>query len=578
MFTDIADNLALAGISKGIAIGLALSRTAVLLALALLSFYVVMRGLRVAANGNDTLAEFFADLFEKLALMAVIFWLIEPSIGTYPSLIRNWIWDPMMALVGIAQGGNGFTPNTNGLRVFEGAIDGFQDGLISVLTDPRRTGPMTNASTGIPFVGELLGGLLPILMVGLVCIILWAAKAIIVASYCTGIVMFAVGAAVGPIFIAFLINDRLENYFWSWLRFMLVAASTLLVSVIIIGVLQTALPAYIGPDSSQVSTAFQQLTANAAAGVSAPVDYLKVAGLCVLLALFLAYVLSQASEIANALFSGNASSIKSGIRPLGNLGKSVVGGAVGIGKRTISVATPKKPSTPSPGGKNGSGGGKLSPTNGGNTGYRPGTNATPRINDKPMGFQNRGGERTAMEAVTDNVATIAAIPAAGTLADTATRAGVESPSKVIARTTNKPALDGPPITRGFPFITPPRAATDTDVGSSSRVAVRDNAGNQSPTTLPAVNLPTAATDAFRSQAQSRMADVSTSKFAAQKPENLPGAANQAAVARVLGKLDSAKAIETYRRQSKESKTLQSRLSDSSEPGGTRQPPTEDSKE
>lgn len=538
MFTDIADSLASAGIAKGIAIGVALSSRAVVLALALLTYWLSMRGIKLATSPNDSFAEFVSDVMEKIALMAVVLFLIDPTIGTYPTLIRNWIWEPMMGLVGAAQGGEGFAQNANGLRVIEGALDGFQIGLVDVLFDPRGTSTL-NLGAGIPISGIFVQAM-PMLVVGVVSIVVAISKAVIIASYCSGIVLFAVGAAVGPFFVAFLVNDRLDNYFWSWLRFMLVAAATLLVAVIIIAVLQTAMPAYIAPDSGQVNTAFQQMLQGAAQGLTGPADYLKVGGVCILISLFLGYMLSQSSEIANALFSGNPSGVKSGIRPLANLGRSIAGGASNIAKRATSSASSGRSGSrgSASGGGNGTSGGGGPGGGGTPPGAAPAGGSANRFQSKLASnlasggltaFGNKAGAGTA-KAVGGAAAAAAAISAAVP--------GATAAAKNLASgaTPSVPKIGGPPVVSNYPFGNANGAGGDSGAAFTNRAGGDDNEefSQDSSRETPKVS---AESVMARSESRQRLRGQAAEALAKVRATDLPGGAKADAAARIIRNFD-----------------------------------------
>src|SRR5258708_12763337 len=129
-----------------------------------------------------------------------------------------------------------------------------------------------------------------------------------VGGFWVGAVMLGVGAALGPLFVPLLLIARLDNYFWSWLRFLLVAAGTLVVGVIVVLLLADAVRPLAGPGGS-LSGEFGSLVN--AAGLD-NLDFLTVATKAIVIAIFLAYVLAQIPEITNALFSGSTAGIPSG--------------------------------------------------------------------------------------------------------------------------------------------------------------------------------------------------------------------------------------------------------------------------
>jgi hypothetical protein len=196
----------------------------------------------------------------------------------------------------------------------------------------------------------------------LVMTIIAVAKALAVGAFCIGAVMFGVGAALGPLFIPLLLSDRLENYFWSWFRFLLVSAATLLVAVIVVLLLADAVRPLAAPGGG-VSSEFGGLVNTAHLN---SLDFLTTATKAIVIALFLAYVLAQIPEITNALFSGSTAGIRSG-----------AGAAAGLIARGARNTWALNRRLPPPFGRGGPSGGGRGGGGGGRGGGRPGASSGP---------------------------------------------------------------------------------------------------------------------------------------------------------------------------------------------------------
>lgn len=348
MLTQIAEAIAVGSVSRGIAIAANLRDTGLALVAALLTWFLVWRSLRLATDTRDSLAEFFGELIEKLALSAVVLWLLQTT--TYNALIQEWVWQGLRGLAERAAGLNSPVPGTGPLEALELSLDQFRDGVIGALVKVEDS-----LGSGLDpiawFTNIIRNQLMTLVVAGVVIVILAIAKALAVGAFCAGAVMFGVGAAVGPLFLPLLLNDRLDNYFWSWLRFLVVSAATLLVGVIVVLLLAQALKPIAGPTGSL--TAELGLLVNAS-GTSS-LDFLVVATKAIVIALFLAYVLAQIPEITNALFSGSTAGVRSGagaaLRAVFRGGKAAISGA----ERTFSPRGPPTSGRPRPGGREGGG-------------------------------------------------------------------------------------------------------------------------------------------------------------------------------------------------------------------------------
>lgn len=365
MLTQIAEAIASASLTRSIAIAGNLRDTGLALAGALLTWFVAWRALRVATDARDSLTEFFADVVEKLVLAAIVLWLLQTTI--YASLIQEWIWNGLRSIALGAAGLQSSVPGTGPLEAMELSLDQFRDGVVAALVkvdDSIATGfdPMS-------WLGNILRNqLLPFVVAGIVIVILAVAKALAVGAFCVGAVMFGVGAALGPLFVPLLLAERLDHYFWSWLRFEIVAGGTLIVGVIVILLLAEALRPIAGPDGS-LSGEFNALVQ--ASSVNGA-DFLAAATKCVVVALFLAYVLSQIPEITNALFSGSTAGIRSGAGA--GMRWAARGGSRALGvieRRLITGASRRTSAGPRPGG------GLPPPTRGGGGGQSSAGPAVP---------------------------------------------------------------------------------------------------------------------------------------------------------------------------------------------------------
>ena len=305
MLTQIAESIANASISRGVIIAGNLRDTGLAFAGALFTWFLVWRALRLATDARDSMAEFFGDLILKLVLASIVYWLLQASI--YASFVQGWVWQGLRDLAAKAAGMNSAIPGIGPLEALELSLDQFRDGVIGALVKVQDSlGSGLNPISWL--VSMLSNHLMTLIVAGVVIVILAIAKALAVGAFCVGAVMFGVGAALGPLFVPLLLSDRLDNYFWSWLRFLLVAAGALLVGVIVVLLLADAVRPWAGPGGS-VSGEFGSLVN--AAGLD-NLDFLTVATKAIVIAIFLAYVLAQIPEITNALFSGSTAGIRSG--------------------------------------------------------------------------------------------------------------------------------------------------------------------------------------------------------------------------------------------------------------------------
>jgi len=263
------------------------------------------RALRLATDARDSLAEFFGDLVVKLALASIVYWLLQAAI--YASLIHSWIWQGFRDLAARAANMDTTLPGTGPLEALELSLDQFRDGVIGALVKVQDSlGSGLNPISWL--VSALRNHLMTLIVAGAVIVILALGKALALGAFCIGAVMFGVGAALGPLFVPLILSDRLEEYFWSWFRFLLVSAATLLVGVIVVLLLADALRPLAGPGGS-VSGEFTSLVD--ASGLN-NLNFLAVATKAIVIALFLAYVLAQIPEITNALFSASTAGVRSG--------------------------------------------------------------------------------------------------------------------------------------------------------------------------------------------------------------------------------------------------------------------------
>lgn len=348
MLTQIAEAIAVGSVSRGIAIAANLRDTGLALVAALLTWFLVWRSLRLATDARDSLAEFFGELIEKLALSAVVLWLLQTA--TYNALIQEWVWQGLRGLAERAAGLTSPVPGTGPLEALELSLDQFRDGVIGALVKVEDS-----LGSGLDpiawFTNIIRNQLMTLVVAGVVIVILAVAKALAIGAFCAGAVMFGVGAAVGPLFLPLLLNDRLDNYFWSWMRFLVVSAATLLVGVIVVLLLAQALKPIAGPTGSLTAELGLLVNASGASNL----DFLVVATKAIVIALFLAYVLAQIPEITNALFSGSTAGIRSGagaaMRAVFRGGKAAIGRA----ERTFAPKGPPGGGRPRPGSREGGG-------------------------------------------------------------------------------------------------------------------------------------------------------------------------------------------------------------------------------
>ncbi|MFM7459358.1 MAG: type IV secretion system protein [Burkholderiales bacterium] len=348
MLLDAALALQTAGMDTAIGIAARMAPIAIKLALALLTLFAAMRSLKLMVSPTDTLAEFIFDCAERIILMMIILFVVEAEF--YKLMVKSGIWDLFQYLVGQVAG----TDQQSGIKALLAAMDNLRTTFWRTTWEAMLKAGDGRTWTAIIVAFQLLGTLLAAIVSA---VILWVAEAIIIAGYCSGIVMFLVGAAIGPLFCAGLILERTEGYFWSWLRFMLVACTALLVAVIVIKILQGALAPYIGVDGSVLADMRTQRSATEGAPLGYATD---VAGKLIVWAFFIAYMVSQSTEIANALFSGNTSSVRSGLAAASGGAKQALRGT-GAGVKFLQqriLNTPKPPPIPKPGGNDGGGKGQ----------------------------------------------------------------------------------------------------------------------------------------------------------------------------------------------------------------------------
>lgn len=346
MLTQIAEAIAYGAVNKGIAIAIAFREQGLYLTGALFGLFLAQRGIKLAVDSRDSLGEFFADFIEKLVIALIIFWVLEAVI--YTQFMRDWLWEAFRSLALRAAGYVSNVPGTGALGALEAALDQFQDGVIGALVKAQDS-----LSGGASPIGAALNylkkHLWTLLVAGIVIVILGVAKALAVGAFCIGAVTFGVGAALGPLFIPLLLNDRLSAYFWSWFRFMIVSAATLLVAVVVVVLLAESLKPIAGP-SGTVTNEWSFLLGSLSLN---DLNFVIVATKAIVIAIFLAFVLSQIPEITNALFSGSTAGIRSGAGPAL---RSLASGARQGG--SVAMAAYRKIKD---GGGGGGGGGKGGP-------------------------------------------------------------------------------------------------------------------------------------------------------------------------------------------------------------------------
>lgn len=338
LFAGIGD----AAVTKGIAIGVGLADTGVAFAIALFGFFLAWRSVQLQFGANDSVAEWFADVVEKLIMFAMVMFLLKGT-GIYQEMMKTWIWGAVMSLVERVgnEGWSGGGGAKAAITALAASIDQYTDAMFEAYNKTMVQPSIWKPETWLTFL--VVGAAVTIANV-----ILFVAKAIVLVSFASGAVMYAIGAALGPMFIPLLLNDRFENFFWSWLRYLITSAMVLLVATVMVVIMVGVLKPVIQPGG----IAYSSIAVSSLTGLA--VDAFKIAFFGIVVAIFMAYLLSQVTEIANALFSGNISGIKSGV------------GAVGRGLRNTSSAA--KSAAGSTVGRailpSLSGGGKKSPSGG----------------------------------------------------------------------------------------------------------------------------------------------------------------------------------------------------------------------
>jgi hypothetical protein len=431
MLTQIAEGIANASISRGVIIAGNLRDTGLAFAGALFTWFLVWRALRLATDARDSMAEFFGDLILKLALASIVYWLLQAAI--YASFVQGWVWQGLRDLAAKAAGMSSAIPGTGPLEALELSLDQFRDGVIGALVKVQDSlGSGLNPISWL--VSILRNYLMTLIVAGVVIVILAIAKALAVGAFCVGAVMFGVGAALGPLFVPLLLSDRLDNYFWSWLRFLLVAAGTLVVGVIVVLLLADAVRPLAGPGGS-LSGEFGSLVN--AAGLD-NLDFLTVATKAIVIAIFLAYVLAQIPEITNALFSGSTAGIRSGAgAALASIARGGRFAMSGVARR----AGPEGSTRPRGGGRGGPPGSDTPRPSRGGFGARSGPSATGPVG--PWRSSAPGRSASAERADTTPLSTSAAFatPDAGSAPPASNSAWLERNADGLPKASTREAVD-----------------------------------------------------------------------------------------------------------------------------------------
>src|SRR5258708_7389855 len=377
------------------------------------------------------MGEFCGALILKLAIASIVYWLLQAAV--YASFVQGWVWQGLRDLAAKAAGMSSAIPGTGPLEALELSLDQFRDGVIGGLGKVQDwLGRGLNPISGL--VSLLRNYLMTLIVAGVVIVILAIAKALAVGAFCVGAVMFGVGAALGPLFVPLLLSDRLDNYFWSWLRFLLVAAGTPGVGAVVVLLLADAVRPLAGPGGT-LSGEFGSLVN--AAGLD-NLDFLTVATKAIVIAIFLAYVLAQIPEITNALFSGSTAGIRSGAgAALASIARGGRFAMSGVARRP----GPDVSSRPRGGGRGGPPGSDTPRPSRGGFGARSGPSTTGPVG--PWRSRTPGRSASAESAGTTAVSTSAAFatPDAGSAPPASNSAWLERHADGLPKASTRESLD-----------------------------------------------------------------------------------------------------------------------------------------
>jgi hypothetical protein len=185
-----------------------------------------------------------------------------------------------------------------------------------VMIDGSLTTRITLAVQAIPFFLQTT------VMLVILVIVAQVIKVIVFAAYLSGGIMFGVGAALGPLFIATLPSRTLNDYFWSWFRFMLQALLTLVVAAILVHLLSAGMSSLVSNLLVGNQAAVAVVPEVAREGVIGfangfvPVNAMAAA---LLLMLLYGYLMTQLPELVQALMSGQAATVRSAAAGMGRM-------------------------------------------------------------------------------------------------------------------------------------------------------------------------------------------------------------------------------------------------------------------
>jgi TrbL/VirB6 plasmid conjugal transfer protein len=329
---SIVEQIVIAAVGTGVGLASKLAGLATQLLLFIIAWQWCMSGLRLAVGAQDW-GTFWGDMFETLMYGGIAYLIIN---GLYAELVRDGLWATKDQLIGaLGYSGNGFITHgpatgTGGVAQVTSVLDmivwtTYRDAWAEagrVASEGSLATRITLALHAIPML------LLSTAMLAAMVIVAQVVKVIVCSAYVSGALMFGVGAALGPLFVATLPSRGLADYFWAWLRFMIQAMLTLVVAAIMIYLLAE------GTRGLRI-TLQSGLTASALIPVpggsnidlssygSAFVPMLMIGSALALLLLY-GYAISQVSDIVQALMSGQAGSIRNASAALGRITSAAI--------------------------------------------------------------------------------------------------------------------------------------------------------------------------------------------------------------------------------------------------------------
>ncbi len=191
---------------------------------ALGAIVVAWHGIKAALN-DESLADTIGELVDLVMLLSFV-WLM---LGQYQMFFLEWFLGGFDFVVGRFSG-------LTGASVFAGHSQLIEAGraVLESFAIPKSVAWWESPGWVISHAPAYLVKLVTLGVISL-------AALIYVVMYALGEVLIGVAIGVGPIFIPWLIFDKLAFLFWSWLRFFIVAALYKIVAVLMVGLAAPAI-------------------------------------------------------------------------------------------------------------------------------------------------------------------------------------------------------------------------------------------------------------------------------------------------------------------------------------------------